>query len=81
MAAHERAWRDRWVSLGLLLFGKVKDVGAFLDHGTCEVPETVPLPSDLEEQVRRYIRAIKLNGGRSLNPEDAERILAQHGEK
>ncbi len=76
----ERAWRDRWVGLSALLFGHVKNVAAFIEHGTLDAPQPQAASGTHTPEVARYMRAIELNGGRFLMPDDAERILAKHGE-
>lgn len=74
--AHERAWRERWLSLRLLMFGQVKDVQAFLDRGLCETPAPLPPPPDIAAAVDRHVEAIKKNGGRFVMPDDIDKVLA-----
>ena len=76
---HERAWRERFTGLGLLLYGHIKDVQSWIETGRVHV-EAAALPPELNDSVARYSRAIQLNGGRFVMPDQVERILAAHGE-
>ena len=75
--AASRAWRERLVALCLLAVGKVADLSRFIEPGDVGAApmSSVPLTPD----VARHAKAIELNGGRFVMPEDVERILSQHG--
>jgi len=72
-----RAWRERLVSVCMLAAGKIANVARYIETGDVgDAPaSTVPLTSE----VARHAKAIELNGGRFVMPEDVERILSQHG--
>lgn len=63
------------------MVGEVPDVQLWIETGRVHVPVAQPIDPEIERKVRRYSRAIELNGGRYLMPDAAERILAAHGEE
>jgi hypothetical protein len=70
--AIERSWRERFVGLGLLLFGKIKDVGTYINQGRIDGVASQPPP--LTPEVARHMKAIEI-AGRFVMPDEVERIL------
>ena len=72
-----RTWRERLVSVCMLAAGKISNVARYIETG--DVGETAATGLPLTPEVARHAKAIELNGGRFVMPEDVDRILAQHG--
>lgn len=76
--AHSRAWRERLVALSMLVWGSIKNVGAFIETGS--VDERPPPPPTVTPEVSRYMRAID-KAGRFIMPDEVDKILGDepHG--
>ena len=72
-----RAWRGRLVELSLLAWGKIEDVGSYLETGEI-AGRKQPAPS-ITPDVSRYMRAID-KAGRFVMPDEVDKILGEeHG--
>ncbi len=67
-----RAWRGRLFELSLLAWGKIEDVGRYLETG--EVDGRKLLPPPITPEVSRYMRAID-KAGRFVMPDEVDKIL------
>lgn len=76
--AHSRAWRERLVALSMLVWGSIKNVGAFIETGG--VDERPQPPPTVTPEVSRYMRAIE-KAGRFVMPDEVDKILgdSEHG--
>ena len=72
-----RAWRSRLVELSLLAWGKIEDVGSYLETG--EIAGRKPVAPSITPEVSRYMRAID-KAGRFVMPDEVDKILGEeHG--
>jgi hypothetical protein len=71
-----RAWRERLVSVCLLAAGKIADVSRYIETGEVSTAPAAGVPVTAE--VARHCKAIELNGGRFVMPEEVEGILSKH---
>jgi hypothetical protein len=72
-----RAWRGRLVELSLLAWGKIEDVGSYLETG--EIAGRKPVAPSITPEVSRYMRAID-KAGRFVMPDEVDKILGEeHG--
>lgn len=72
--AQNRAWRERLVALSMLVWGSIKNVGAFIETGS--VDERPPPPPSVTPEVSRYMRAID-KAGRFVMPDEVDAILGE----
>ena len=67
-----KVWRSRLVELSLLAWGKLEDVGTYLETG--DIGGRKPQMATITPEVSRHMKAIE-KAGRFVMPEEVDKIL------